>query len=181
MSWKISRELLFLVLFVQSVSTVGSSQSNPLSKKPDMDGIVGENEYRSAKVYKGSTGKTFTFYCKVIGPDIYIALEVETQGWVAIGIEPADSLNKNADMFFGWVDSQGQVNVVDAFSPESQGPHPEDRNLGGTADIKQYGGVEKDSSLLEFGRRLCRGESQDHASEDGIDRCQDDFHLHSQT
>jgi hypothetical protein len=162
-SRRISKVGLFCFSVVLVVSSIWAGQSNPISKKPDIDGIIGKDEYDPAKIYKGSTGKKFTIYCKVVGPDIFIALEAETSGWVAIGIEPTDKLHKNADMIFGWVDDQGRVEVVDAFSPESQGPHPEDKELGGTTDIKLFGGSEMNGiTTIEFVRPLITGDRFDN-------------------
>lgn len=160
---KISKVALFYFIIGLAISSTWSSQTNPTSRKPDMDGIIGENEYRSARIYKGSTGKKFGFYYKAVGPDIFIALKVETSGWVAIGIEPKDNLHKNADLIFGWVDSQGRVKVKDAFSPESQGSHPEDKELGGTTDIVSFGGAEKNGiTTIEFVRPMITGDRFDN-------------------
>jgi hypothetical protein len=162
-SWRISKVGLFCFSVVLVVSSIWGSQSNPISKKPDIDGIIGKDEYDHAKVYKGSTGKKFTIYFKIVEPDIFIALEAKTSGWVAIGIEPTDNLHKNADMIFGWVDDQGRIKVVDAFSPESEGPHPEDKELGGTTDIKLFGGSEMNGiTKIEFMRPLITGDRFDN-------------------
>jgi len=162
-SWRISKVGLFCVSAVLFLSLIWSSQSNPIAIKSDMDGIIGKDEYLFAKTYKGPTGKKFTFHWKVVGPDIFIALEVETSGWVAIGIEPTDNLHKNADIIFGWVDDQGRVKVVDAFSPESVGPHPEDQELGGTTDITSFGGSEINGiTTIEFVRPLLTGDRFDN-------------------
>jgi len=161
--WRISKVGLFCFSVVLVVSWIWGSQPNPISKKPDIDGIIGKDEYDPAKIYMGSTGKKFKIYYKVVGPDIFMALEVETFGWVSIGIEATDKLHKNADMIFGWVDDQGRVKVVDAFSPESQGPHPEDKELGGTTDIKLFGGSEMNGiTTIEFVRPLITGDRFDN-------------------
>jgi len=158
-----SKLRLFCFSALLVISPILGTQANPKSQEPDLDGIIRKDEYFSSKIFKGSTGKTFTFYCKTVGPDIYIALKVETSGWVAIGIEPTDTLHKNADLIFGWVDDQGRIKVVDAFSPESQGPHPEDKELGGTPDIKLYGGSEMNGiTTIEFVRPLITGDRFDN-------------------
>jgi len=162
-SWWILNVGLFCFLMVLVVSSIWGSQSNSISKKPDIDGIIAKDEYRSAMIIKGPTGKKFTIYSTPIGLDIFIALEVETSGWIAIGIEPTDNLHKNADMIFGWVDEQGRVKVVDAFSPESLGPHPEDKELGGTTDIKLFAGSEMNGiTTIEFVRPLITGDRFDN-------------------
>ena len=162
-SWWILNVGLFCLLIVLFVSSIWVSQSNPESKRPDIDGIIAKDEYRSAMTIKGSTGKKFTIYSTPIGLDIFIALEVETSGWIAIGIEPTDNLHKNADMIFGWVDEQGRAKVVDAFSPESLGPHPEDKELGGTTDIKLFAGSEMNGiTTIEFVRPLITGDRFDN-------------------
>jgi hypothetical protein len=161
---KISKVVLFYFIIGLAVTSIWSNQTNPISKKPYLDGIIGKNEYRSVKIYKGSTGKEFSFYCRAVGPDIFVALEVETSGWVAIGIEPADNLHKNTDIIFGWVDDHGRVKVVDAFSPESRGSHPEDKELGGTMDIMAFGGSELNGiTTIEFVRPLITGDRFDNS------------------
>ena len=146
---------LFWFMAAVAISSLWGSQAFLKSQKPNQDGFIGKDEYFSAKSYRGSTGKKFTFYCKAVGPDIFIALEAETTGWVAIGIEPTDNLHKNADLIFGWVDKQGKVILKDAFSPESKGPHPEDKELGGTKDITLFGGSEVNGvTTIEFVRPL---------------------------
>jgi hypothetical protein len=162
-SLRISKVGLLCFLVVLVISSIWGGQSNPFSKIPEMDGVIGKNEYHSAKIYKGSTGKKFGFYFKAVGQNIFIALEVETSGWVAIGIEPTDNLHKNADLIFGWVDNQGRVKVIDAFSPESQGSHPEDKELGGTTDIVSFGGAEKNGiTTIEFVRPMITGDRFDN-------------------
>ena len=162
-SWWILNVGLFCLLIVLFVSSIWVSQSNPESKRPDIDGIIAKDEYRSAMTIKGSTGKKFTIYSEPIGSDIFIALQAETSGWIAIGIEPTDNLHKNADMIFGWMDEQGRAKVVDAFSPESLGPHPEDKELGGTTDIKLFAGSEMNGiTTIEFVRPLITGDRFDN-------------------
>ncbi len=132
-------------------------------ERPAVDGIIADGEYRTAKIYKAPTGKKFAFHWKAVRSDIFIALEVETSGWVAIGIAPTDNLHQNADIIFGWVDNRGRVEVVDAFSPESQGPHPEDKELGGTTDILSFGGSEVNGiTTIEFVRPLITGDRFDN-------------------
>jgi hypothetical protein len=69
----------------------------------------------------------------------------------------------DSDMIFGWVEIDGAVNVVDAYSTGPLGPHPADTEQGGTDDILTYGGREENgATTIEFTRKLDTGDEYDN-------------------
>ncbi len=93
---------------------------------------------------------------------LYMALKAKTTGWVAIGFEPTTRM-KDADMIFGWV-KDGQATLLDLYSTGSTGPHPPDEELGGTNDILEFEGTEKDGyTIIEFKRKMDTGDKYDKA------------------
>ncbi len=63
-------------------------------------------------------------------------------------------------MIFGWVLSNGSVNVVDAYATGPTGPHPPDTELGGFNDILDYNGSEDDQkTIIEFKRLMITSDS----------------------
>jgi hypothetical protein len=138
-------------------------QTDPPSRFPGVDGVVGKDEYGPAMRFKGQTGIEFSLYARTAGGNIVMAMTAPTPGWLALGIEPADQFHKHADMIFGWVDAEGNAHVVDAFSPDTMGPHPDDRDLGGTMDIIAFGGGEANGvTTIEFARPLHLMDHFDH-------------------
>ena len=127
-------------------------------QEPELDGIVSPDEYPFNARFKGGD---FVVHWRVEDDTIFMALVGETDGWVAIGFEPTKAM-KDADMIFGWVSSGGEVNVVDAYSTGTNGPHPPDTDLGGTDDILAFGGTkEGGTTTIEFKRLLSTGDSYD--------------------
>jgi len=119
-------------------------------EKWKLDGVVEENEYvHSLEVADGR----YLVHWRNDDEYLYMALEGQTDGWVSIGFEPSVSM-KDADMVFGWV-RDGEATVLDLYSTGPTGPHPTDEELGGTNDVLEYGGSEKDGyTVVEFKRNL---------------------------
>lgn len=100
---------------------------------------------------------------------VYIGIKVETNGWVAVGIQPASKM-KNADMIFGFV-KDGYVEVYDLFSTGDFGPHPPDTEFGGTDDILEFGGSEEGGfTIIEFKRALDTGDEYDNTLTQGVNK-----------
>ncbi|MHA2173963.1 MAG: DOMON domain-containing protein [Candidatus Hodarchaeales archaeon] len=117
----------------------------------DLDGVITDNEYSYSQIL--SEGD-FILYWKAIGNEIYFAMEGGTTGWIALGINPSFMM-LGADMVFGWVLSNGSVEIVDAYATGPTGPHPADIDLGGSDDILDYNGSEVDQkTIIEFKRLL---------------------------
>ena len=73
---------------------------------------------------------------------LYIAMEGNTTGWVAVGINP-DRGMQGANYLFGYVEN-GEARLWDAYGTAPTGPnHPPDEELGGTDDIVAFAGTEE--------------------------------------
>jgi hypothetical protein len=125
---------------------------------PTLDGIIDADEYDFKAKFAGGD---FGFHWRIAEDTIFLAMEVKTEGWVAIGFEPSDRM-KDADMIIGWVTGSGEVNVIDAYSTGVNGPHPPDTDIGGTRDILCYGGKEiGGTTIIELKRLLSTGDDRD--------------------
>lgn len=139
--------------------TMGENET-PSTDEPDLDGIISEGEYD----FKGSFGEgtIVEVHWKVDGDNISIGLVGKTSGWVSIGIGYSQAM-ADSDMIFGWVENDGTVKVVDAYSTGPTGPHPADTDLGGTDDILSFGGKESEGkTVIEFVRKLDTGDDRDN-------------------
>ncbi len=146
-----------------STSAVTSTSSSQPSGPWKADGVIEKNEYPHELPLAG--GK-FTVYWRNDNEYLYMALEGQTTGWVAIGFEPSTAM-KDADMIIGWV-RDGKATVVDAYSTGLYGPHPPDEKLGGSNDILEYAGKEENGyTVIEFKRKLNTGDKYDKAFKPG--------------
>ncbi len=92
---------------------------------------------------------------------IYFGIRADTEGWLAIGLEPEFRMN-GADMIIGMV-KEGETVITDQFSTGVFGPHIPDTELGGTNDILEYGGREEGGiTVIEFKRLLATGDEFDN-------------------
>ena len=129
------------------------------------DGNVADGEYfGSAILYgpesRGYSGGEMEVFWTTDDEYLYMALRGETDGWVSIGFDPIEWM-KDADVIMGSVDGK-QVVVEDQYSTDSYGPHMPDEDLGGTDDILEFGGQEKDGqTVIEFKRKLDTGDQFD--------------------
>jgi hypothetical protein len=126
------------------------------------DGTITEGEYESSQ----EVGPGYTVHWNNDAELLTMALEAEAEGWVSIGFEPTSRMNE-ADIVLGWVEGS-QVTVQDQFSIGPTGPHPPDAELGGTNDLLEVGGSEKDgTTVIEFSRKLDTGDAYDRALSPG--------------
>lgn len=115
----------------------------------ELDGVVTDGEYRAS--YSLDDGN-FMIYWDFEDDVWKVALMVNTTGWVSLGLDPSSQM-MDSDMIIGWVDDEGRVFIIDAFSTEAVGPHPPDTELGGIDDIIDFGGTEADGwTTIEFTR-----------------------------
>jgi hypothetical protein len=122
----------------------------------NLDGVITTNEYSYNQIL--SEGD-FILHWRTIGNEIYFAMEGLTTGWIALGIKPSFMM-LDADMIFGWVSSNGTVEVVDAYATGPTGPHPPDIDLGGSNDILAFNGSESEQkTIIEFKRLLITSDS----------------------
>lgn len=115
------------------------------------DGVIRDGEYPNQLILAGGS---YTLYWKLEGDTAHFGIVAKTSGWVALGIDPEKSM-QGADMIFGWVEAGSRVSVLDAFATGPFGPHPKDDELGGSQDVRVYGGREQDGvTVIEFERAL---------------------------
>jgi hypothetical protein len=120
-----------------------------------MDGTISQGEYAEV-VTHGS----YEIHWTSDEQFIYIGLKARTSGWVSIGIQPGSKM-KDSDMILGFV-KDGEAIVYDLYSTGNFGPHPPDTELGGSNDILDFGGSEKEGyTIIEFKRELNTGDKYD--------------------
>jgi hypothetical protein len=125
---------------------------------PSIDGVIESNEYSS---FKTASNNEYQLYWQIHEEMIYWGILAEATGWIAIGFEPTTAM-KDADMIFGWVDNDEEVEIRDCYSVGTYGPHPPDIELGGTSDISIYNGTEESGiTVIEFSRSLITGDEYD--------------------
>ncbi len=141
----------------QSTKSTAQTELSSGSSHPEIDGIVEEQEYPQKLALEDDS---FVVYWKNDHEFLYMALKAKTTGWLAIGFEPTSRM-KDADMIFGWVED-GQATLLDLYSTGSTGPHPPDEELGGTNDILEFKGSEKEGyTTIEFKRKMNTGDQYD--------------------
>jgi hypothetical protein len=131
------------------------------------DGVVGSNEYSNSMVLHGTksqgySGGNLDVSWKDNDEYLYMALNGSTNGWISVGFEPSEWM-KDADIIMGSV-VDGKPVVLDEYSTGNYGPHVNDTELGGTNDILEFGGIQKDGfTAIEFKRKLNTGDKFDKA------------------
>lgn len=129
-----------------------------LSAKPGdwkPDGLIADNEYAKMQQFG-----EFEVYSRIDGDKVRMALKAKTNGYVAIGFEPAQRM-QDADIILGFV-KDGKATVADMFSTGPTGPHPPDEQQGGKNDVTVFGGSNKDGvTVIEFERKLDTGDPKD--------------------
>ena len=128
------------------------------------DGVISDDEYSS---YKNIDG--FELYWANDTENIFIAMKAQTEGFVALGIQPGRKM-KDADIILGFVDSIS-VSIYDMYSTGNFGPHPPDVELGGTDDILDFDGSEQNGyTIIEFLRLLSTKDNYDNEILPGINK-----------
>ena len=129
-----------------------------LSAKPGdwkPDGVIADNEYAKMQQFG-----EFEVYSRIDGDKVRMALKAKTNGYVAIGFEPAQRM-QDADIILGFV-KDGKATVADMCSTGPTGPHPPDEQQGGKNDVTVFGGSNKDGvTVIEFERKLDTGDAKD--------------------
>lgn len=120
------------------------------------DGVITDGEYSGQASYGD-----YEIHWDSDGQYAYLGIKAKTTGWVAVGIQPGQTM-RDADIIIGYVED-GAVTISDQFSTGSTGPHRPDTELGGRDDIISYGGAEADGfTVVEFSRRLVTGDEYDN-------------------
>ncbi|NBD36196.1 MAG: hypothetical protein GVY30_09385 [Chloroflexi bacterium] len=122
------------------------------------DGVIAEGEYAQQADYNG-----IRVWWMNDDAHLYLAMEGDTTGWVAVGINPELGM-KGADYIFGYV-ADGEAQVWDAWGQDRTGAtHPPDTEIGGSDDIVAFAGVEEEGvTRLEVQIPLDSGDEYDHA------------------
>ena len=142
------------------------STASPPLKVPTVpfraDGIATPGEYAGLNKYGD-----FSIEWSADQEYIYIYVKAKTTGFVGIGFQGGSRM-LNADIVIGYV-HDGKITIEDAFSTGSNGPHPSDKELGGTNDILEFAGIEKDGfTSIEFKRKLITGDKYDVPMNKGV-------------
>lgn len=130
-------------------------------ERETLDGVISDDEYEQDVDLFGDG--SYLIYWTINDTKIHFAMTAKTKGWISFGVKPSGAM-KDADMIFGWVDDDGNVSIIDCYSTDFFGPHPEDSDLGGTFDILAYGGSEKGGwTIIEFERNISSIDKYDHS------------------
>jgi hypothetical protein len=100
------------MIIILNILLIGAQPTNArdinltIMQVPTIDGIVTSGEYISSKSFDGGD---YQLYWEVIDDtSIAFGIVVKTMGWVAIGFDPTSQM-LNADIIFGWIESDGTV------------------------------------------------------------------------
>jgi len=133
----------------------GEEESTP-SVEWAADGVITAGEY-SGQMDKGM----YRLYWSRLDDVLQMGIRAETEGWVAVGIQPGSAM-QDADIIIGFV-ADAQVTLEDHYSTGRFGPHRPDTEQGGTNDILAFGGSEADGfTVIEFSRKLDTGDEYDN-------------------
>jgi hypothetical protein len=103
----------------------------------------------------------YLLFWRVEGRLIHMAISAQTEGWVALGLDPVVVMD-NADMILGWVEEDRSAHVMDARSLGPNGPFVSDERTGGSDDILASAGVQRAGrTTIEFSRLLDTGDEMD--------------------
>lgn len=138
----------------------GNGQTEESSKPKD------EGPAKAGEAYKDTTVGEFTFMWRVDTLRVlHVKLSAPTTGWVAVGFAPT-TLMKDANLIIAYV-ADGEVYTSDEFGT-SPTEHKPDTKLGGTDDIAEKSGMEKDgTTMIHFAIPLDSGDRYDKALESG--------------
>lgn len=120
------------------------------------DGIINPKEYSHKQVFGD-----LIVHSRLDGEYACFGLQAPAKGWVALGFGSEGKM-KNADILIFTI-RNGKLTGEDSYSASSGGPHPTDLSQGGTNDILDLAGGEKDGLItIEFKRKLRTGDPHDN-------------------
>ncbi len=126
------------------------------------DGRVTQGEYADT-LDEG----TYRLHWVSTADTIRVAIDADTSGWVAIGLQPGNRM-KDADIVLGMV-LDGKAIVIDSYSTGDFGPHRADSELGGSDDLLEYAAHESDGmTVVEFERAFDTGDAYDVTLQSGV-------------
>ena len=156
--------LLAAGLLSFSLLLAGCSDSKPVqslaqSQPPEIpwqsDGSINPKEYSQQQAFGD-----LVIYSRLDGDQACLGLKAPAKGWIALGFGSEGKM-KNADILIFTL-RNGKVEGEDSFSSSPSGPHPTDLSQGGTNDILELTGSEKDGVMtVEFKRKLRTGDPYD--------------------
>ena len=159
---------VILAGFLLLLPGCSSSQTAPNASKSQTPELPWQSDGRiNAKEYSHmQTFGDLTVFSRLEGEYACLGLQAPAKGWIALGIG-AEGKMKNADILI-FTMRNGKVEGEDSFSPSPGGPHPTDLSQGGTNDILDLTGSEKDGIFsVEFRRKLHTGDPWDKALHPG--------------
>ncbi|MFW5688924.1 MAG: DOMON domain-containing protein [Spirochaetota bacterium] len=110
-------------------------------------------EFRSAE----AIGMTVSW--RIMGEELEVEVSGPTTGWVAVGFKPSRAM-RDANILIGYV-SGDDVVMTDQFGV-SMVNHREDTELGGTSDVTNVSGNERDgATTIRFSIPLDSGDQYD--------------------
>ena len=138
--------------------------SPPQTEEWSPDGVIKPGEYHGSNSYGN-----YTIHWRSDEQHMYIGMTAETDGWIAVAIQPGSRM-RDADMIIGRVED-GQAEIDDQYSTGDFGPHSPDTGLGGTDDILEFGGKEESGiTTIEFKRLLNTGDEYDISLSEGTNQ-----------
>jgi predicted ferric reductase len=85
---------------------------------------------------------------------IDFTITCKTTGWVSFGISNKPSMDSGVDMVTSWVDGNGKLTIVDAFSDSRNNPRQDKKN-----DVMNPTGEQKDgTTIIKYRRKLDTGD-----------------------
>lgn len=147
-----------LVLF--GCAAKGNGQTDESSEPKD------EGQAKVGEAYKDTTVGEFTFKWRIDTlAMLHVRLSAPTTGWVAVGFAPSKMM-ADANFIIGYV-ADGEVKIGDEFGTGNTS-HKPDTELGGTDDIGERSGSEKDGvTMIHFAIPLDSGDKYDRKLEPG--------------
>jgi len=147
----IVRALFVLMLVVPGLALA--------QRAPAIDGRVAAGEY--AKTFKhDKSGMTISW--SIVGDTLYMALQVDSPGWVGIAMmAEKDDKKKGADTYIFTMDG-GKFTALDMIQVKRTGKPADDTEEGGKNSILQAAGTYAGKTwTVEFSRKLKTGDSND--------------------
>lgn len=147
-------KLVWIMATMALVSSVGLAQ-----KAATIDGKVAAGEYAKTLKHEKS-GVTLSW--SIVGDTIYIAMQVESPGWIGVSmLAEKDDKKMGADSYVFTMDG-GKFSAMDMIQIKRTGKPAEDTTEGGKNSILQSAGTYVGKAwTIEFSRKLKTGEDTD--------------------
>ena len=148
------KKRVWLMVGMAFVFAMGLAQ-----KAATIDGKVNAGEYAKTLKHEKS-GVTLSW--SIVGDTIYIAMQVESPGWIGIGmLAEKDDKKLGADSYIFTMDG-GKFTAMDMTQIKRTGKPAEDTDEGGKNSILQSAGTYVNKVwTVEFSRKLKTGEATD--------------------